>query len=69
MHTIQLFFTKNYGIFSQAGNKMGASSFLATNEGGYSQNFLHKFVKIAVTLGLNILRFYQSKVFFQSKYR
>jgi hypothetical protein len=37
--------------------------------GGYSQNFLRKFVKIAVTLGFNSLRFYRSKVFFQSKYQ
>jgi hypothetical protein len=32
-------------------------------QGGYSQNFLRKFVKISVALGLNILRFYRSKVF------
>ncbi len=35
--------------------------------GGYSQNFLRKFVKIDVTLGLNILRFYRSKVFFSKQ--
>jgi hypothetical protein len=28
--------------------------------GGYSQNFLSKFVKISVTLGLNILSFYKA---------
>jgi hypothetical protein len=32
--------------------------------GGYSQNFLRKFVKISITLGLNILRFYRPEVFF-----
>ncbi len=36
---------------------------LLRDQGGYSQNFLRKFVKISVTLGLNILRFYRSKVF------
>jgi hypothetical protein len=35
-------------------------------QGWYSQNFLRKFVKIAVTLGLNILRFYRPKVFFKA---
>ena len=29
--------------------------------GGYSQNFLCKFVKISVTLGLNILSFFKTK--------
>ncbi len=27
------------------------------NKGGYSQNFLRKFIKISVTLGLNFLNF------------
>jgi hypothetical protein len=31
--------------------------------GGYSQNFLPKFVNISITLGPNILIFYRSKVF------
>ncbi len=30
-------------------------------QGGYSQNFLHNFVKISVTLGLNILSFLRLK--------
>jgi hypothetical protein len=34
--------------------------------GGYSQNFLSKFLKISVTLGLNILSFYRPKVFFKA---
>ncbi len=33
--------------------------------GGYSQNFLRQILKIFVTLGLNILRFYRLKVFLQ----
>jgi hypothetical protein len=35
--------------------------------GGYSQNILRKFVKIAVTLGLNTLKFFRSKVFFSKQ--
>jgi hypothetical protein len=31
------------------------------NLGGYSQNFLRKFLKISVTLGLNILNFFKTK--------
>ncbi len=31
--------------------------------GGYSQNCLHKFVKISITLGLNILSFEDFKCF------
>ncbi len=38
------------------------------NVGWYSQNFLRKFLKISVTLGLNIFRFLRLKVVFQSKY-
>ncbi len=38
------------------------------NQGGYSQNFLRKFVKFFVTLGLNILGFLRLNVLFQSKY-
>jgi hypothetical protein len=32
--------------------------------GGYSQNFLCKFVKISIALGLNILSFLRLKVLF-----
>ncbi len=42
--------------------------FFYSHEGGYSQNFLRQILKIFVTLGLNILRFYRPKVFLQSKY-
>ena len=35
-------------------------------QGGYSQNFLRQILKIFVTLGLNILRFYRPKVFFKA---
>jgi hypothetical protein len=35
---------------------------------GYSQNFLRKFVKISVTLGLNIISFLRLKELFKSKY-
>ncbi len=34
--------------------------------GGYSQNFLRQILKIVVTLGLNILRFYRPNVFFKA---
>ncbi len=37
-------------------------------QGGYSQNFLRKFVKISITLGLNILSFLRLKVLFWSNY-
>ncbi len=33
-----------------------------------SQNFSRKFIKISVTLGLNILSFLRLKVLFKSKY-
>jgi hypothetical protein len=35
-------------------------------QGGYSQNFLRQILKIFVTLGLNILRFYGPKGFFKA---
>jgi hypothetical protein len=34
------------------------------SQGGYSQNFLYKFVKISVSLGLSILSFSILKVLF-----
>jgi hypothetical protein len=37
-------------------------------QGGYSQNFLRKFVKISVTFGLYILSFLGLKVLFKAKF-
>ncbi len=34
--------------------------------GGYTQTFLRQILKIFVTLGLDILRFYRPKVFFKA---
>ncbi len=39
------------------------NSYLITTQGGYSQNFLRKFVKVFVTLGLNILIFKTKSAF------
>jgi hypothetical protein len=39
----------------------GASQAVHRDQGGYSQNFLRQILKIFVTLGLNILRFYRPK--------
>ncbi len=37
------------------------------SQGGYSQNFLRKFVKISVTLGLSILSFFNTKSYFSKQ--
>jgi hypothetical protein len=36
------------------------------DQGGYSQNFLSKFVRFFVTLGLKILRLFRLKVLFEA---
>jgi hypothetical protein len=36
------------------------------NLGGNSQNFLHKFVRFFVTLGIKILRLFKLKVLFEA---
>ncbi len=46
--------------------KMLSNSEVKKDQGGYSQNFLRQILKIFITLGLNILRFYRPKVFFKA---